>query len=274
MSTQQSDDQHPDQPVLVSPSYLAGAGDTAAIYDPLDDTRGWGKAITDGGLCFTSPRLDTHVAYLPESRYGGWRITRYHEPLGMPIWSAAFSRCTPAEITAAFTQALADNLDDEHHQAHRPTDVLAERGWHEDNTPLHRYQYSPDGHAYLSQRNYEVDDSAELEGDYPTRWTMYACVDKAGGERWHATFTGRVPLHLVTAAVSAFSSSQPVERPRCAIPERNLPYLTIVVLPGPDSDRRRSAALARTQHTLLPAPLPPADATPPGPTPPVPFRRR
>jgi hypothetical protein len=270
MSTPQPDDQL----VLVSPVYLAGIGDTATVYDPLGDTRGWGKAITEGGLCFTSPRLDVHVAYLPESRYGGWRITRYHEPLGMPIWSAAFSRCTPAEITAAFTQALADNLNDEHQRARRPTDVLAERGWREDNTPLHRYQWSPDGHAYLSQRNYDVDDTAELEGDYPTLWTMYACVEKAAGERWHATFTERVPLHLVTTAVSAFSSSEPVERPRSGIPERNLPYLTAEPAPEADCDRLRTAALARTSHALPASPAPTAEATVPRPTPPVPFRRR
>lgn len=271
MSIQQPDD----QPVMVSPVYLAGAGDTATIYGPLDDTRGWGKAITDSGLCFTSPRLDTHVAYLPESRYGGWKVTRYNEPLGMPIWSAAFSRCTPAEITAAFTRALAaDNLDEEHHPARRPIDALAERGWREDNTQLHRYHWSPDGHAYLSRRTFSDDSNAELQGDSPARWTMRTCMEKVGAHWWHADFTDATPMYLVTAAVNAFSSTEPVERPRSGVPERNLPYVTATPAAEPDPDRLRWAALARTPHTQPTARAPFTGTAAPDPTLPAPFRRR
>ncbi|MDX3775973.1 hypothetical protein [Streptomyces europaeiscabiei] len=63
----------PDTDLLVRPVYLAGRGDTAAVYDALCDAWDWGKAITATGLMFTSPRQDVQVAYLPESRYGGWK---------------------------------------------------------------------------------------------------------------------------------------------------------------------------------------------------------
>ncbi|MEV6007813.1 DUF317 domain-containing protein [Streptomyces sp. NPDC051976] len=45
-------------------------------------------------------------AYLSQSRHGGWKITRRHEPLGIPVWLASFGRDTPTEITTAFTHAL------------------------------------------------------------------------------------------------------------------------------------------------------------------------
>ncbi|WP_435178601.1 DUF317 domain-containing protein [Actinacidiphila sp. bgisy145] len=283
MSTPQPDDQRPDQLVLVGPVYLAGIGDTAAIYDSLDDTRGWGKAITDSGLCFTSPRHDVHVAYLPHSRDGGWKITRSHEPLGIPAWTATFSRYTPTEITAAFTDALATCLAAGHahpwdfgpdQEIALPDDVLAEHGWRTDHTEMDISQYSPDGHAYFSRRDYDVPDHAELAGERRAMWTMYARVDGVNGERWHADFTSCTPLYLLTQTARAFSSTEPVQRIRSSIPQRNLPYVTTTPVPEPDSDRLKSAALARTPHTLPAIPAPATDTALPGPTPPVPFPRR
>lgn len=283
MSTQQSDDQHPDPQLLVSPVYLAGRGNPAAISNALYAHRDWGWTSTDTGQVFVSPRHDVHVAYLPHSRDGGWRITRYHEPLGMPAWSATFSRNTPSEITSAFTDALVECLESDHphpwdhgpnDQAGLPGDVLAERGWRNAHTAMDISQHSPDGHAYFSQRAFDIDDNAELEGDGRAMWTMYACVNEVNGERWHADFTTRTPLYLVAQTVRAFSSLQPVERPRSGIPERNLPYVTTAPAPEQSADRRRSAALARTPHALPTVPVPAADATTPDPTPPVPLRRR
>lgn len=283
MSTQQPDDQRTDPQVLVSPVYLAGRGNSADLSNALYAHRDWGWTTTDTGQIFVSPRHDVHVAYLPQSRDGGWKITRYNEPLGMPVWSASFSRNTPAEITAAFTNALVECLASHHPHpwqfgpsdriAH-PVDPLAERGWHNANTSLDLCTRSPDGHAYLSQRDFDIDDYAELEGDGRALWTMYACVNQVNGERWHADFTNRTPLYLITETVRAFSSTDPVERPRSDIPERNLPYVTTVPVPEQAPAHRRSAALARTPHARPATAAPPAGTAVPDPTSPVPFRRR
>jgi hypothetical protein len=279
MSTQQPDD----QPVLVSPLYLAGRGNPAAISNALYAHRDWGWTSTDTGQIFISPHHDIHVACLPHSRDGGWRVTRYHEPLGIPAWSATFSRNTPTEITHAFTNALVECLASDNHDTWRcgphdevtwPADVLAERGWTETSNGMYSWQHSPDGHAYLGQRQFRLDHYAELDGAAQSLWTMYACVDEVNGEEWHTDFTEDTPLYLIAQTVRAFSNTEPVERPRSGIPERNLPYVTTAPVPEPESDRRRSAALARTPHALPAVPVPAADTTAPGPTPPVPFRRR
>lgn len=282
MSPQRSDDQHPDHPVLVSPVYLAGRGNPTAISDALYAHRDWGWTTTDTGQIFVSPRHDVHIGYLPHTRDGGWKITRYHEPLGTPAWSATFSSTTPTEIVGAFTNALAKDLAHPnaflpHGHRHRPgtpAGILTERGWITDNTAEYLYQRSPDGHAYLSERWNHLNHDAEPEGGTPARWTMHACANAVNGESWHADFTYRTPLHLVTETVRAFSSTEPVERPRSSIPERNLPYLTTEPVPEPDSDRLRFAALARTPRAQPTGPAPSTGTAVPDPTPTAPLRRR
>ncbi|MGJ5804970.1 DUF317 domain-containing protein [Streptomyces europaeiscabiei] len=265
IATSPSGDRAPDTDLLVRPVYLAGRGDTATVYDALRDARGWGKAITATGLMFTSPRQDTQVAYLPESRYGGWKAIQCREPLGTPLWWASFSRNTPAEITSAFTTALSEGLPSNHrdflhggphHQPRSPARALADRGWQTDDTAMYLYQRSPDGHAYLGLRKGHLDNYMELEGEGPAQWTMYGCVDHVNGERWHADFTSATPLYLVRETALALSSTEPVERPLSGIPERNLLYVTVTPV-GTGADPRRPAALARTPNTSQ------AGATPP-----------
>ncbi|MBV9023015.1 MAG: DUF317 domain-containing protein [Streptomycetaceae bacterium] len=260
----------PDTPMLVHPVYLAGRGESEPIYDALCDTRGWGKAITATGLMFTSGCQSVHVAYLPEHLHGGWKITQYREPLGMPAWSARFTENTPAEITAAFTTALADHLGSEHRDyapggpkylATGPSKVLAGRGWTHTSNALYQYLHAPDGHAYFSTREYDLDEDEELAGEGPAQWTMYGCVDKAGGERWHATFTSGTPLSLVTRTALALSNPEPVERRLGAIPVRNLPYVTARPANVP------AARTTRTQPVTSPALPSPAPGHPPASTP-------
>ncbi|MET8412061.1 DUF317 domain-containing protein [Streptomyces sp. NPDC005195] len=218
ITTSPPGDLAPDTDLLVRPVYLAGRGDTATVYDALCDARGWGKAITATGLMFTSPRQDAQVAYLPESRYGGWKAIQYREPLGTPLWWASFSRNTPAEITSAFTTALAECLPSNHrdflhggprHRPSSPAGALADRGWQTDDTAMYLYQRSPDGHAYFSLRKGHLDDYMELEGEGPAQWTMYGCVDQVNGERWHADFASATPLYLVRRPRSRSAAPSP-----------------------------------------------------------------
>lgn len=281
MNSLPSGEPSPDTDMLVRPVYLAGRGDSTTVHEALS-VGGWSTANTTTGLMFTSPRGDTLVASVPESRYGGWKITQYREPLGMPVWSAAFSRNTPAEITSAFTRALAQGLPSNHRDFlhggphHRPTSparTLADRGWQTKDTPGYLYQHSPDEHAYFRLRKDHLDDYTELEGGGPAQWTMYGCVNEVNGERWHADFTSTTPLYLVQEAALALSSTDPVKRPLHAIPERNLPYITAQPA-NADPDPRRSAALARTPHTYPTAPARPTATPAPDPASPAPFRRR
>ncbi|MDF2254354.1 DUF317 domain-containing protein [Streptantibioticus ferralitis] len=217
---------------------------------------------------FTSPRQDVQVAYLPESRYGGWKITQCHEPLGMPIWSAAFSENTPAEIVSAFTTALGDDqrCEARHALSHDPQDrswhpagVLADLGWHHQDDDRFLYLHAPDGRAYLRMRRGELADDVELRGDGPALWTMHAGIDEVAGERWHADFTAHTPLHLLAATARAFSSADPVERTLADIPERNLLFITATPV-DEHAATRQSAALARTPNA---PPIRPASPPPP-----------
>ncbi|MFE4826746.1 DUF317 domain-containing protein [Streptomyces sp. NPDC056672] len=280
MNSHPSGEPSPDTDMQVRPVYLAGRGDTAAIHEPLSATLGWGTVNTDTGLVFTSPRGDTLVASVPESRYGGWKVTQYREPLGMPVWSAAFSQNTPVEITSAFTRALTRGLPSNHrdflhggphHQPTGPARTLADRGWQTEDTAAYLYQHAPDGHAYFRLCKDHLDDYTELEGGGPAQWTMYGCVNEVNGERWHADFTSATPLYLIHEAALALSSTDPVERPFHAIPERNLPYITVLpAKAGPDP--RRFAALARTPN--IPPTAPASPATPPADSPSVPATPR
>jgi hypothetical protein len=138
---------------------------------------------------------------------------------------------------------------------------------------MYLYQHSPDGHAYFGLRKGHLDDSMELEGEGPTQWTMYGCVDHVNGERWHADFTSATPLYLVHEVVLALSSTEPVERPLSGIPERNLPYVTVTPV-GASADPRRSAALSRTPNTSQAGATPPIASAAAGLPAPGPSRRR
>ncbi|MEI5601087.1 DUF317 domain-containing protein [Streptomyces brasiliscabiei] len=181
-------------------------------------------------LSFTC--LRAQIADLPD----GWTISYAREPLGVPDWTALFTRGTPAEIVSAFTTTLVRGLPDDHrdhrpggphHSPAGPGDVLIARGWRDDHSPLFHYQHSPDGHAYLRLNLGHADFHTELEGEVCAAWTLYARVEAAGGPRWYADFTSRTPLHLITATADAFSRPDPVRRRPHDLPERHLPFVAV-----------------------------------------------
>ena len=283
-STSALGDLSPDTAMLVEPVFLAGRGESTAVHGALCD-RGWGKAITSNGLLFTNPRHDVLVSHLSEEtgRCNGWKIAQHREPLGMPLWSVSFSDNTPAEIVTAvckiLEQATTRGRRDPRHtdpasEDSNPVRPLVERGWEAADTALYLYYRSPDGHAYFRERSWDLDDYEELGGG-PAHWSMYSCVDSVNGERWYADFTSVTPRALVSAATRAMSSADPVERPLCAIPERNLSYVTVRLA---DAQRPplRSAAVARTSpHRQQSGGPPPSASSALDPQPaPRPSRRR
>ncbi|MEO3750786.1 DUF317 domain-containing protein [Streptomyces sp. B6B3] len=285
ISTSALGDLPPDTAMLVEPVYLAGRGDSVAVHDGLCD-RGWGKAVTSNGALFANPRHDVLVSHLSEEagRRNGWKITQHREPLGMPLWSASFSDNTPAEIVTAvcgvLEQATTRGHRDSRHadltiEDSNPVRPLTERGWEAANAALYHYHRSPDGHAYFRERTWDLDDYEELDGRGPAHWSMHSCVDRVNGERWYADFTSATPRDLVSAATRATSSADPVERPLHAIPERNLPYVT---LRPADAQRSplRSAAVSRSSphRQQTDAPSPSASSAPDPPPTPGPSHRR
>ncbi|MEW2403488.1 DUF317 domain-containing protein [Streptomyces sp. NPDC046862] len=240
-----------DDNLLVEPVYLAGPGNPALITEPLRAAPGWAESQTPTGRVFSSPCLRAQIAELPSSCYGGWKVSWSREPLAIPVWIATFTRNTPAEILSAFTTTLMRGVNNDHkdflpggphYTPIAPGDVLIARGWKDEANALFQYQHSPDRHAYLSLRQYDVGFHDELEGGVSTERTMYACVEAVNGPRWHADFTSATPLHLITATADALSSPGPVRRSRRDLPERSLPYLTT----RPAAPSRVTAARART----------------------------
>lgn len=282
VTTSAPGDLAPDAVLRVRPVYLAGRGDTAQIYATLS-AHGWAAAATDSGQMFTSPHQNAQIARLPDGSYDGWKAVEYREPLGIPLWSATFTRTTPPEITAAFTVALAKGLPSLHHDflangphyqsPNSPALVLAACGWETTDTAQHLYQNSPDGHASFALRKNHLNPYTELEGPEHALWSIYGGVDQADDESWHAAFTSATPLHLVRAAVVALTSTEPVERTRGEIPERHLPYVDVQPV-DEASDPRRSAALARTPNPPGPRVVDLAASAAANPTRPAPSRRR
>ncbi|MFI9273985.1 DUF317 domain-containing protein [Kitasatospora sp. NPDC052896] len=260
----------PDPQMLVRPVYLAGHGDPELITGPLEAAPGWGKAVTNAGTHYVSPCQTVHIAHVPGSWYGGWKVLAHREPLGPPVWAASFTRNTPAEITSAFTTTLVDGLRSNHRdylnggskfQPPSPAGALADRGWITDNeAQQYLYQRAPEGHAAFRMRKFHLDEEAELLEQGPPQWTLHACVERENGERWHADFTGSTPLYLVREAVVAFSSTNPVVRALLAVPERNLSYVRMRRVPEAAAPRQ-SAALARTAQPRQPGPAPAAPPT-------------
>ncbi|MFC5032582.1 DUF317 domain-containing protein [Streptomyces sp. DSM 41987] len=242
----------PDAVLRVCPVYLAGRGDTAQIYETLSAHR-WATAATDSGRMFTSPRQHAQIARLPEGSYREWKAVKYREPFGMPLWSATFSRNTPAEITAAFATALAKGLPSRHRDflsggthyqsPNSPARVLAVRGWETTDAARHLYQTSRTNTRPSScARTTSTHTPSSKEPNLPsgrctaasTRQTLRAGMPASPAPP---------PLHLVRAAVVALTSADPVERTRGEIPERHLPCVDVQpVEEAPDP--RRSSALA------------------------------
>jgi hypothetical protein len=240
--------------VLAHPVYLAGPGTIHPLRAALR-TRGWAEAATGHGRLLFSPHLDTFAAHLPEGLRGGWQITHYGHPYGIPLWLAAFSRDTPSEVITAFATTLADDPDNRYDRP-SPARLLTERGWRPQRAPMASYLWSPDGHAYLSTRTDDLDDDTENPVEGPARWNLHAGPEPAG-DPWHAVFTARTPFHLVTAAADAASTTIPVLRDPDHIPALNRPHLTITPALAP----------ATRPPSALPGPTTPA-APPPASRPP------
>ncbi|MFB7645630.1 DUF317 domain-containing protein [Streptomyces sp. NPDC056084] len=119
-----------DDRVMVSPRYMAGAGDRFAdVLGPLIHLFGWrhDHDPATGNVTIDSPDRSVFVDFRPLHPLGRWVTVTHHEP----YWKVSFSRQAPLEAVAAVTQALPQLLGDTRHSdripiTDTPLDQLAE----------------------------------------------------------------------------------------------------------------------------------------------------
>ncbi|MFH9819713.1 DUF317 domain-containing protein [Streptomyces sp. NPDC017230] len=201
----------PQDRVLVSPRYLAGAGidRLADAIGPLIHLFGWPSEHdrASGRISVHSPDGSLFVNFNSRHTHGNWWSVAHHEP----YWEARFTRQTPIEAIAAVTQALPQLLGDARHIDRIPltTTPLAQiaelNHWHrEDDTFT-----SPDGHCHLQHTPTE-----------DTPWRFRHHVYDGFDTHWDASFTQDTPERLVAQFFTHLAATTPVERTF-----RDVPYL-------------------------------------------------
>ncbi|MFG3154025.1 DUF317 domain-containing protein [Streptomyces sp. NPDC048219] len=209
--------QQPQQHYLVEPRHLAGGGDLRYVTEYLRAS-GWkDKSKTGGPVVFDSPDRSVRIGYDPFTQPGGWTIS------GKPTatqeaWHATFSRQTPVEIVAGFTDALfTERL------AHAPNvwEPLQQHGWEAERGQQHFTARSPDGDAVV-----------RFHQDAPGQAHWWAGARNEHGRVWEATLTPTTPMHLVQAFSTALADPQPVMRPLGRVPpSQRIRTTSVSVLP-------------------------------------------
>ncbi|AJT62538.2 hypothetical protein T261_0849 [Streptomyces lydicus] len=138
----------------------------------------------------------------PDPDHPWWTVLG--TPAGQAPWHASFDARTPAETILAFAQALT-HPDDA--PANDPLQSLAEAGWIPGigQRSLHK-RHSPDQLAAWDLRNH----------DGATAWVATCRIH--GQTLWHAAFSARAPLPVVTAFVTSLADSRPLPRRPEAVP--------------------------------------------------------
>ncbi|WP_407549066.1 DUF317 domain-containing protein [Streptomyces sp. Pv4-95] len=162
-----------DDRVMVSPRYMAGAGDRIAdVIGPLIRLFEWNhqRDAATGHVAIDSPDSSLFVDFAPLHPLGRWLTVAHHEP----YWEVTFSRQAPLEAVAAVTQALPQLLGDPRHAdripiTDMPLDQIAElNGWSTEDSAL----TSPTCTADCSNRP-------------PRRSPGRSSTSTTRGHRWH-----------------------------------------------------------------------------------------
>ena len=116
-----------DDRVMISPRYMAGAGDRIAdVIGPLIHLFGWRHEhdADSGHVKIDSPDGSVFLDFNPLHPLGRWVTVAHHEP----FWEVMFSGQAPLEAVAAVTQALPQLLGDARHAESIPiTDITLEQ---------------------------------------------------------------------------------------------------------------------------------------------------
>ncbi|MEU9748349.1 DUF317 domain-containing protein [Streptomyces niveus] len=244
----------PDDPVLVSPRYLAGPGleqrplAVAMVWSSLTNA-GWSTHTPDNGpLLCTSPCQMVRAARMPNSTDRGWKTVVYEDPLAAPWWTAEWTQQTPVELLTDFHRALAEaHATGALHSLTSPTAAvyvpLLNGGWsHMVDERGNQSFTSPDRLARVTGHR-----RPSHGGD---AWIIDVSPGTTGHCRWTARFSKQVPNALVAAFTASLADTTPVYRGAGTLPKELGSYL--VTEPAPPCAPGRSEAAA-------PAPLlPPA----------------
>ncbi|WP_406463310.1 DUF317 domain-containing protein [Streptomyces sp. NBC_01622] len=222
----------PDDRVMISPRYMAGAGDRIAdVIGPLIHLFGWRHEhdADTGHIQIDSPDASLFLDFNPLHPLGRWVTVAHHEP----FWEAMFSRDAPLEAVAAVTQALPQLLGDARHADRIPiTDM-----------PLDQLAALHDWSA---------------NGDVLTSPDLYCRLHHTPGENisWRvehlycedaplATFTQDAPEALVRNFFDALATPFAVERAYADVPviTRHADSALITTV-------RRASANPRLDHAL------------------------
>lgn len=246
----------PDDPVLVSPRYLAGPGleqrplAVAMVWSSLKSA-GWATCTPDSQrepLLCASPCQLVRAARMPNSTDGGWKTVVYEDALAAPWWTAEWTQQTPVELLTDFHRALAEaHAAGALHSLTSPAAAvylpLLNASWsHMVDERGNQSFTSPDRLATVTGQR-----RPSHGGD---AWSLSVFPGTTGRFRWSARFSKQVPNALVAAFTTSLADTTPVYRGAGTLPKELGSYL--VTEPAPPSAPGRSEAAA-------PAPLlPPA----------------
>ncbi|CAM5655770.1 DUF317 domain-containing protein [Streptomyces purpurascens] len=189
-------------PYDTSPRHLAGPGDARHVTHGLA-AAGW-NAVSDplsAEIILASPDLRHRLQLDPQSRTSAWWRLRA-EPVGTePGWYAEFGELVPAEVLAAFTDALTAPPP----QQPNPWQQVTSAGWHHEPDGAR----SPDSMCHIELRplsEFHDRSSWHIETREPGHGEF------SGPRIWHAYLDEHTPAHLVSAFLTALTDRSPLQR--------------------------------------------------------------
>jgi hypothetical protein len=228
-------------PVLVSPAYLAGTGDSSIVLSPLVHVHEWPHHVdrSTATATATSPCGRIEAAFEPGRVFHWWRVSARRSPGGEPVWQATFTEHTPEEVIAALTQALAADrytraeefLGD---QTASPTTAwrpLLSAGWALDDSSSFLSLSSPLGRT----------DFSYWPEDPETAWRITNTTGPSEAAWWSAEFTPNTPVRYLHFVAARLADPEPVVRARAEQPHDHLSHLTVWPMPPGRATRAPTA---------------------------------
>ncbi|MCA1223523.1 DUF317 domain-containing protein [Streptomyces sp. 8L] len=190
-------------PFDTSPRHLAGPGDARHVTHGLA-AAGW-RPVSDplsAEIVLRSADLRHSLQFDPQSDSSAWWRLRGEHHDNRPGWYAAFGQLVPAEVLAAFTDALIAPPP----QQSDPWQPLVSAGWHRGPGDT---AHSADSLCHIelrplsefhNGRSWHIETREPGHGEFP------------GPRIWHAYFDEHTPAHLVSAFLTALSDPSPLQR--------------------------------------------------------------
>ncbi|MGW2397086.1 DUF317 domain-containing protein [Kitasatospora sp. NPDC001664] len=234
--------------VLVRPRHLAGPG-PLPVLQPLLHLHSWPYKVDESlaQVVATSPCRRIEIAMEPHRIFHLYRVSvRKHPADPMPYWQATFTKDTPAEIVAAFVQAIAaDRYTMPEEIVTEPTASpttawrpLLKAGWQLKDDPRAVLLTSPDGTTNFSYSPTSTDDRC---GEGVGAWMAQAEFGPAWSDQWSIVLGHSTPVRYAAILASAIADPTPVVRRRHTLSAAALPRLETRPARPADPSRRFTA---------------------------------